>query len=104
MFPLVHTKGEVTAVTRLPDQALLLCTKHSKKSYTVKTNVGKIDKVIRVIVALIAAYLYLGDILTGIWGYVALVVSFIMIVTAITGSCPLYSVFGFSSCPMKSKK
>ena len=33
----------------------------------------------------------------GVWGYLGVV----PILTGALGSCPLYTVFGFSTCPMK---
>jgi hypothetical protein len=34
----------------------------------------------------------------GAWGYIGLV----PLATGLLGNCPLYSVFGFSTCPLKS--
>jgi len=61
-----------------------------------KTNVGGIDRILRIVIglALIAATLT-GTI--GVWGWIGVV----PIATAAIGFCPLYTVFGFSSCPMK---
>jgi hypothetical protein len=61
-----------------------------------KTNVGGIDRILRIVIglALIAATLT-GTI--GVWGWIGVV----PIATAAFGFCPLYTVFGFSSCPMK---
>jgi hypothetical protein len=33
----------------------------------------------------------------GAWGYIGVV----PILTGVAGTCPLYSVFGFSTCPVK---
>jgi hypothetical protein len=61
-----------------------------------KTNVGGIDRILRIVIglALIAATLT-GTI--GVWGWIGVV----PIATAAFGFCPLYTVFGFSSCPVK---
>jgi hypothetical protein len=61
-----------------------------------KANVGGIDRILRIVIglALIAATLT-GTI--GVWGWIGVV----PIATAAFGFCPLYTVFGFSSCPMK---
>ena len=61
-----------------------------------KSNVGTIDRMLRVIlgVALIAMTLT-GTI--GIWGWIGVV----PLLTAALGSCPLYSVLGLNTCPMK---
>jgi hypothetical protein len=61
-----------------------------------KTNVGGIDRILRIVIglALIAATLT-GTI--GVWGWIGVV----LVATAAIGFCPLYTAFGFSSCPMK---
>ena len=61
-----------------------------------KTNVGGIDRILRIVIglALIAATLT-GAI--GVWGWVGDV----LVATATTSSCPLCTVLGFNSCPMK---
>jgi uncharacterized membrane protein YfcA len=61
-----------------------------------KSNVGTIDRILRVIlgVALIAMTLT-GTI--GIWGWIGVV----PLLTAAFGSCPLYTVLGLNTCPMK---
>ncbi len=66
-----------------------------------KKNVGSIDKIIRIIIAIaLFALAYLGMI-EGTLAIVAYVAGAIMLVTGFMKSCPLYSIFGLSSCPMK---
>lgn len=36
----------------------------------------------------------------GMWGYIGLV----PIVTGLVGTCPIYSLFGISTCPIPAKK
>lgn len=65
-----------------------------------KTNVGGMDRVLRVIVglALIAAYA-----LTTIGGayHWVLLIGIVPLLTGLLSTCPLYSVLGMSTCPMK---
>ncbi len=66
-------------------------------------NVGTIDKIVRVIVgilALVGAFLVSGTVLKVILGIVAILMFF----TAITGYCGLYRVLGISTCPTGGKK
>jgi hypothetical protein len=59
-------------------------------------NVGSIDRVLRVVVGVVLIGLTLMGTI-GTWGWIGLV----PIATAALGFCPLYSVLGFSTCPMK---
>jgi hypothetical protein len=65
------------------------------------TNVGNIDKILRLVVgALLIAYaIPLGFAQTG-WNWVGWI-GVIPIVTALMGNCPLYSLLGVSTCPLK---
>lgn len=66
-----------------------------------KKNVGSTDKIIRYVIAVVALYFaYKG--VESPWNYILYLVAGIMVVTAVTGSCPLFSVFGISTD--KSKK
>ena len=70
-----------------------------------KKNVGNIDKVIRVIIALVAAYFaYKGGFASAWVEYVLWAVAIIMLLTTLMGSCPIYSVFGKSTCKVKEQK
>lgn len=63
-----------------------------------KKNVGKTDKVIRIIIGvlfIVAAYL---------WTWWLLIPAFISIVTAFTGFCALYSLFGINTCKLENKE
>ncbi|MEO0139512.1 MAG: DUF2892 domain-containing protein [candidate division WOR-3 bacterium] len=65
-----------------------------------KRNVGTVDRVIRVIVGLLA----FGGIffVSTIWLKVLLgIVGIVMLFTAATGFCALYTLFGISTCPAK---
>ena len=61
-----------------------------------KTNVDGVDRVLRIVVglALVLAAVF-GAI--GAWGYIGLV----PLVTGAVGTCPLYSLLGLNTCPMK---
>ena len=61
-----------------------------------KTNVGGIDRGLRAVLGLaLIALTLMGTI--GVWGWVGLV----PLLTAALGACPLYSMLGLSTCPMK---
>lgn len=66
-----------------------------------KKNMGGTDRIIRIIVAILALGLYFTHILTGTLGLIAIVVSGIFVLTSIVSFCPLYTVLGVSSCKVK---
>lgn len=68
-----------------------------------KNNVGNIDRIVRILLALVFGYLYFTGAVTGLVGTVLLVLGGIFVLTALVGTCPIYSVLGMSTCPVKEK-
>jgi hypothetical protein len=66
-----------------------------------KNNVGNTDKIVRLVVALILGGLYFGEVVTGTLGLVFLVIAAVMIITSLSGFCPLYALFGMNTCERK---
>jgi hypothetical protein len=66
-----------------------------------KTNVGNLDKIVRIALAVVFAILYFTATVSGTLGIVLLVLGAVFLFTALMGSCPLYSIFGISTCPVK---
>ena len=64
-----------------------------------KTNVGSIDRVIRVVVGmgLLALFFFLPD---TPWRWLTLI-GIVPLVTGIVGTCAIYSMLGMSTCPME---
>lgn len=57
-------------------------------------NVGSIDRILRVV---IGALLILGALMGyGWWMWIGV----IPLATGLMSTCPLYSIFGFSTCPL----
>ena len=67
------------------------------------TNMGKLDRVIRLIVAalLVVAAFGSGIAAAGILHWLALAVAAVFTVTALIGTCPLYSIIGIKTCSAK---
>jgi hypothetical protein len=63
-------------------------------------NVGTVDKVIRVIVGLLA--IAGGILLQGVWLYVLVIFGVAMFVTAFIGFCGLYTLMGWNTQQAKS--
>jgi hypothetical protein len=58
-----------------------------------KRNMSNLDRIIRVVIAAVFAYLYFGGIVTGAFGIVLLVVAAVFLLTSIVAFCPLYVLF-----------
>lgn len=66
-------------------------------------NVGTADKLVRIVLALIATYFaYTKEFDSSFINYVLWAVAIILLVTALTSRCPLFSVFGVSTCKVKN--
>lgn len=61
-------------------------------------NVGKIDRLIRFILAISILVLHYTDVIPAQYGDVALVFAIILAFTAFRKCCPLYAVLGFGTC------
>jgi hypothetical protein len=66
-----------------------------------KANMGTTDKIIRIAVAAAIVGLYLGNIISGTLAIVGLAVVGIFVLTSLIGFCPLYAIFGLSTCKTK---
>ena len=66
-----------------------------------KKNLGSIDKIVRMLLAAILILLFVFDVVTGTVGYVFLALAAIFIVTSLINFCPLYYIFGISTCAKK---
>lgn len=66
-----------------------------------KRNMSNLDRIIRVIVAAVFAYLYFGGIVTGALGIVLVVLAAVFMLTAIVAFCPLYAPFKISTYKSK---
>ena len=63
-----------------------------------KINVAGWERALRVVVGIaLMALAFTGTI--GAWGWIGVV----PLVTGAVGSCPLYSILGFSTCPIAPK-
>lgn len=63
-----------------------------------KANVGSIDRALRVVVGLVLIGLTLAGMI-GVWGWIGI----IPIATGLFSFCPLYTLLGMNTCPMKAK-
>jgi hypothetical protein len=62
-----------------------------------KRNMSNPDRIIRVIIAALFAYLYFGGIVTGVFGIILVVLGAVFLLTSIVAFCPLYVPFKIST-------
>lgn len=62
-----------------------------------KRNMSDIDRIVRVVLAVVFAYLYFGGVVVGTLGIILVVLGAVFLLTAVVGFCPLYAPFKFST-------
>ncbi|MCB9992759.1 MAG: DUF2892 domain-containing protein [Hyphomicrobiaceae bacterium] len=64
-----------------------------------KANVGSLDKIVRIVlgVAMLALFFIFPDAGWRWW----MLIGIVPIATALMGWCPIYRIFGMSTCPVK---
>ncbi len=68
-----------------------------------KPNMGTIDRIVRVLIAVVVAVLYFTKIIDGVLAIVLGVLAAILLLTSVVGFCGLYTLFGINTCGTKSK-
>ena len=66
-----------------------------------KRNMSNLDRIIRIVVAGVFAYLYFGGIVTGALGIILLILAAVFVLTSIVAFCPLYMPFKLSTYKKK---
>jgi len=62
-----------------------------------KKNMGTIDKVIRILIAVVFAVLFFTNVVTGTLGIILLVLGVVFVLTSLISFCPLYWPFGINT-------
>ena len=62
-----------------------------------KKNMGTVDKVIRILVAVVMVVLFFTHVITGTLGIILLVLAGVFVLTSLISFCPLYWPFGLST-------
>lgn len=62
-----------------------------------KQNMGTVDRLVRLAIAVIVGVLYLADVISGVLAIVLGVVALIFLVTGLVGVCPLYLLLNIST-------
>ncbi|MCX8013580.1 MAG: DUF2892 domain-containing protein [Rectinema sp.] len=67
-------------------------------------NMGRTDKAIRIIAAIVIAILILTGVLSGAWAWILGILAAVFVLTSAVSFCPLYTLLGISTCPKEEKK
>jgi len=78
-------------------QSSVLLSPFSKEP-TMKSNVGGIDRILRIVLGLVLIGLAATG-TVGLWGWIGLV----PLATGAIGWCPPYALFGWNTCAMKKR-
>ena len=62
-----------------------------------KKNMGSIDRVVRIILAITLVLLYYFEVITGTWAIAGIVLAVVLAGTSFISTCPLYMPFGIST-------
>lgn len=62
-----------------------------------KKNMGNLDRILRILVAVLFVVLYFTEVITGTWGIVILVLAGVFVLTSLISFCPLYLPFGIKT-------
>lgn len=65
-----------------------------------KKNMGSVDRVIRIIIAIIIGILFQQGLIEGLPATILAVVAIIFLLTSIVSFCPLYRLLGINTCPL----
>jgi hypothetical protein len=66
-----------------------------------KKNMGGLDKVIRLTIAIVLAALYFTNTITGTIALVAVIAAAVFTLTSLVSFCPLYTILGINTCKVK---
>lgn len=91
----------VTIVTAQPFSCTYLYLILINKIFIMKKNMGSADRIIRVLIAAVLAFLYFNGTLHGTLGIVALVAAIVFTATSLISFCPLYPLLGINTCSLK---
>jgi len=64
-------------------------------------NMGPTDRIVRLLLAAVLAYLFVNETVTVAWGYAALAGAAVLTLTSLIRFCPLYLPFGIQTCSKK---
>jgi len=68
-----------------------------QKTFKMKKNMSSVDKVVRILAAVVVLVLYFTSVISGTLAIILLILAGILVLTSVIGFCPLYLPFGLST-------
>ncbi len=65
---------------------------------------SSLDRIIRIVIAAVFATLYFSNVLSGTLGLVLMILGVVFVLTSFVSFCPIYAVFGISTCKVPAKQ
>lgn len=66
-------------------------------------NMGTLDRAVRTFIAIIFLGLFKTGIISGLFGAALAILGITLLVTSVVSYCPLYSLFGITTCPANNR-
>jgi hypothetical protein len=66
-----------------------------------KRNLGNADRIVRLLLAAVFAYLYFSGTVSGTFGLVLVVLGAVFALTSLVSFCPIYAILGLSTNSVK---
>jgi len=66
-----------------------------------KKNMGKVDTIVRLVLAVVMAVLFFTNTVSGVFGMVLVILGGVFAATSVISFCPLYVPFGINTCKKK---
>jgi len=68
-----------------------------QKTFKMKKNMSGVDKVVRILAAVVVLVLYFTSVISGTLAIILLILAGILVLTSVIGFCPLYRLIGLST-------
>lgn len=69
-----------------------------------KANMGSMDKIVRIVIAIIVGVLYYTNVISGTVAIILGVVAGVFVLTSLISFCPLYVLLGTNTCKNSNVK
>lgn len=62
-----------------------------------KKNMSRLDRIIRIALAVLVAVLYFTNVISGTWAIIMVILAVVLLLTSLVGTCPMYMALGIST-------